>query len=123
MPSTVKCLFIRFSFTNRDIVGFGQAVLVEGNLDAKTFGSPVLNSSGLAEGVIVSIGDDGFVIPVSSTTNLKTISKSVSEFGNGLKINNYLIQGIEAYLKDDTEQAVSAFGKAKSTTPNGVTAF
>ncbi|MCK5705250.1 MAG: hypothetical protein KAI29_29065, partial [Cyclobacteriaceae bacterium] len=109
-----------------EFIGYGSALLLNGKLDEPLFGSPVLNSKGEVEGIVVPLkesGASGFVSNMSTVTNLRSVSKSVSEFGNGLKIQNSLIQGIDAYMADDTKTAISAFGKAKSAMPKHVTAF
>ncbi|MCK5370781.1 MAG: hypothetical protein KAQ62_19590, partial [Cyclobacteriaceae bacterium] len=109
-----------------EFTGYGSAVLLGAKLDDVVFGCPVLNSKGEIEGIVVPLNGpaaSGFVSNMSTITNLKSVSKPVNEFGKGLKVNNSLIQGIDAYLADDTKKAISAFGKAKSTMPNHVTAF
>ena len=108
------------------LIGYGEAVLVEGALGNHLFGSPVVNTLGEIEGIVVS-GDSsdefGFISNISNVDNLKSASKSVAEFGKDLRNLNYLIQGINGYMLENLNEAISAFGKAKSTRPNHVTAF
>ena len=109
-----------------DFIGYGSAIQTGSKLDSKVYGSPVLNSSGNAIGIVVPIdnsGNEGFIIGTNSLINLKTVSQPVNEFGGSFKVNNFLIQGIHFYMNGQNEQSLSAFGKAKSTMPNHVTAF
>jgi hypothetical protein len=62
-------------------------------------------------------------VNLSALDNLQSTSKTVSEFSSSVRLTNYLIQGIQAYMAGDEEKARSAFGRAKSTMPNSVTAF
>jgi hypothetical protein len=109
-----------------DFIGYGPAILLDDPLTTETFGSPVLNSAGAVEGFVMPLEESSnraYIANTNAIVNLKSLSKTISEFGDGLKVFNYIPQGIDAYMAGNNDGAISAFGKAKSTMPDNVTSF
>ncbi|NJN25148.1 MAG: hypothetical protein HC819_03785 [Cyclobacteriaceae bacterium] len=109
-----------------EIIGYEPAIILEGALDKQALGAPVVNAAGQAVGMVIAADEAGRQMAIAGTgsiVNVPEISKTVAEFGASVQVQPFLIQGLNAYLSGDTEQAISALGKAKSAMPGHVTAY